>query len=91
MEGLFQIFIIGINNKTRVYNISFSTKISEIYDHINKKYNISHDHFYLLHNTKQLDNINISIDEFNSRFDTEQNKIRKESNIRLIYRGVKKN
>ena len=72
MDKLFQIFIIGINNKTRVYNISLSTKISEIYDHINKKYNISYDYFYLIHNTKQLYNNNLSINEFNSRYDNDQ-------------------
>jgi hypothetical protein len=89
MDESFQIFLLGINNKTRTYNISLSTKISDIYKHISSKYNISTDYFYLLHSTKILDNKNMSINEFNSKYDTEVYKVSKESNIQVRIRGVK--
>lgn len=89
MDESFQIFLLGINNKTRTHNISLSTKISDIYKHISSKYNISTDYFYLLHSTKILDNENMSINEFNSKYDTKVYKISKESNIQVRIRGVK--
>ena len=92
MDKMFQIFLLGINNKTRTHYISLSTKISDIYNHISKKYNISTNYFYLLHSTKILDNTNMSnmtIDEFNLKYDTESYKISKDSNISVVIRGTK--
>jgi hypothetical protein len=92
MDKLFQIFILGINNKTRTHYISLSTKISDIYNYIKIKYNISPDNFYLIHSTKILDNKNLSnitINEFNLNYDNESYKIGRDSNIRLVIRGYK--
>ena len=92
MDKMFQIFLLGINNKTRTHYISLSTKISDIYNHISTKYNISTDYFYLLHSTKILNNSNMSnmtIDEFNLKYDNDSFKISQDSNISVVIRGTK--
>jgi hypothetical protein len=91
MDESFQIFLLGINNKTRTHNISLSTKISDIYEYISKKYNINTNYFYLLHSTKILDNSkNITINNFNLKYDDDAYKVGRGSNIKIIFRSVLK-